>query len=97
MSKNDLPHMSIDNSTQLLKATHMELIRFINSLRCIECFRYVTGEWSSYDGKVYCQRCWDTRLEKEEALRQNEIKRLKDELRKLGVEIDLPQAPDSTE
>lgn len=75
------------NSTQAKSAHAIELLNFINDLRCIQCGHYVCGEWSAYDGKMYCQECWDFNRFEEERVRNEEVQKLKKRLRELGEDV----------
>lgn len=66
-----------------------QLLDFVNDLRCISCDHYVNGEWTAYDGKMFCQVCWDNQKEEEKRVRQAEIHSLKKRLKELeGEELE---------
>lgn len=73
----------MENSIEMKTASEDQLRTFINTLRCIQCNHYVGGEWSAYDGNVYCQECWDYKVAEEERVKQEETKKLKERLREL--------------
>lgn len=60
-----------------------QLLNFVNNLRCVSCDHYVNGEWTEYDGKMFCQGCWDYQKDEEERARLKEISELKKRLAEL--------------
>lgn len=72
-----------ENSKHMKNASREHIQKFVDDLRCVQCDHYVNGEWSAYDGKVYCQECWDINREREEQEKQKEIAQLRKRLAEL--------------
>jgi late competence protein required for DNA uptake (superfamily II DNA/RNA helicase) len=75
--------MKPDITNMTINMTASELLKFIGNLRCVQCDHYVNYEYSAYDGKMYCQHCWDANREEEEKQRLKEIAKLKARLSEL--------------
>jgi hypothetical protein len=76
------------NGEKLKTASAEELREFIRSIRCVDCSHYNDGEFTSYDGNVYCQVCWDRKMAEEKRAREKEIKEAITKLKSLGVNTD---------